>query len=223
MKTLTFIRHAESVANAGGVTMPNELIPLSLGGQAHAQQLANALDLIPSQILTSSFLRTQETAKPFCQRWSISADVHGLLDEFCILDPALIEGMDLAARRPITEAYWNEADPDKRMGSNAETFREFADRVMRFEGEMGALPDGALIFTHGMWMAFLVWRLLGFGARIDEVEMRAFRHFQLALPMLNCAVYVLEQAPSGAWAAVAKRDAAPSQSASLMVELPHEQ
>lgn len=209
MKPLTFIRHAESLANAGGVTMPNELIPLSLGGHAHAQQLANDLDLTPTRILTSSFLRTQETARPFCKRWSISPQIHGLLHEFCILDPALIEGMDLAARRPITEAYWREADPDKRMGTNSETFREFTNRVIRFQREMGALPNGALIFTHGMWLAFLVWRLLGFGTRIDHAEMCAFRRFQLALPMPNCAVYVLEEAPSGAWAAVAKETPRP--------------
>lgn len=181
--------------------MPNALIPLSPAGRQHARQLADALEITPTGILTSAFLRTRETSEPFCQRWSMRPGVHGLLHEFSILDPVLIEGMDLAARRPLTQAYWDEADPDKRMGENAETFREFADRVMRFQGEMDALPDGTLLFTHGMWLAFLVWRLQGADARIDRAGMRAFRRFQLALPMPNCAVYVVEQPPGGAWAA----------------------
>ena len=39
MKTLTFIRHGESVANAGGVTMPHHIIPaVRLGTTAGASR-----------------------------------------------------------------------------------------------------------------------------------------------------------------------------------------
>ncbi|MBK9617194.1 MAG: hypothetical protein IPO35_17455 [Uliginosibacterium sp.] len=65
---------------------------------------------------------------------------------------------------------------------------------------MNALPDATVIFGHGMWLAFLVWRLLGFGEYCDSTGMWAFRGFQLALPMPNCAVFVLKQTRSGAWA-----------------------
>lgn len=201
MKTLIFVRHAESLANAGGVTMPNAEIPLSTRGHEQAQQLAGTLDTVPFQVLVSSFLRTLETARPFCKRFSVVPSVHPLLHEFCTIDPSLIEGMDLAQRRPITEGYWHDADPDKRMGDNAETYREFSSRVVGFQSEMNALPNATVIFGHGMWLAFLVWRLLGFGQNCDSTDMQAFRGFQLALPMPNCTVFVLEQTRSGAWAA----------------------
>lgn len=40
---------------------------------------------------------------------------------------------------------------------------------------------------HGIWFALLLWHLLGYSAANAE-EMRAFRRFQQALPMRNCAV-----------------------------------
>jgi broad specificity phosphatase PhoE len=200
MKTLTFIRHAESLANAGGVTMPNDQIPLSPYGHNQARQLADLLDVTPSSILVSVFPRTQETARPFCERVAMVPVVHPLLHEFCTIDPVLIAGMDLEQRRPITEGYWNEADPDKRMGEDAETFHEFAARVAGFEKELDGLADATVIFGHGMWLALLVWHLLGFSTQ-GSSAMRAFRRFQLALPMPNCAVYALERSASGNWSA----------------------
>jgi hypothetical protein len=47
-----------------------------------------------------------------------------------------------------------------------------------------------VIFGHGLWFALLIWRQLGF-TQVDTATMRAFRQFQLALPMPNCAVYHL--------------------------------
>lgn len=95
MTRLLFIRHAESLANAGGVTMPNHLIPLSPYGYNQARQLADALDVTPSGVLISAFLRTQETAKAFCERVSVVPVVHPLLHEFCTIDPALIADMNI--------------------------------------------------------------------------------------------------------------------------------
>ena len=36
LRTLYFVRHGQSLANAGGVTMPNAEIPLTDLGQRHA-------------------------------------------------------------------------------------------------------------------------------------------------------------------------------------------
>lgn len=65
MKSIYFIRHGESVANAGGVTMRHDLIPLSEIGLAQAQTIPDKLQIEPSLILVSNFIRTHQTAKPF--------------------------------------------------------------------------------------------------------------------------------------------------------------
>lgn len=198
MKTITFIRHGQSVANAGGITVPHDSIALSPLGHLQARTLADSLDLVPSRVLVSTFSRTYETAKPFCQRVGIDAEAHALLDEFSSIDPALLIGMNGAQRRPIAEAYWDEADPSKRMGAGAETFDEFDSRVSRFLSHMDELADRTVIFGHGIWFGLLVWKMLGFTANGTE-GMRRFRRFQIGLPLPNCVKYSLAHNNGRSW------------------------
>lgn len=200
MKTLVFVRHAESLANAGGVTMPNAQIPLSEHGWMQARALAEGFEGIPTGVLTSVFLRTQETARPLCERFGLLPQIHPLLHEFSMIDPALIEGLNLAQRRPFTEAYWLAADPDQRLGEAAETFHEFAARVEGFQVQMDELPAATLVVGHGIWFALLLWRLQG-GASRGAVAMSDFRRFQKALPMPNCALHTLTRSAAGVWSA----------------------
>jgi alpha-ribazole phosphatase len=196
MKTITLVRHGQSTANAGGITMPHGAIPLSALGALHAQVLATLLPSRPSCVLVSAYLRAQQTAQPYCDRIGMPAQIHPLLHEFSAIDPALLEGMDGVQRRPIADAYWQASTPDQRMGAEAETFIEFDQRVADFLSQLPQLPDGAVLFGHGMWIGMLAWKLLGFSAR-DSAGMRAFRRFQSGLPMPNGAVYHLRQASMG--------------------------
>lgn len=192
MRRFIFIRHAESFANAGGVTMPNAEIPLSDEGRRQAQRLADMLDLKPSRVVVSSFLRARQTAQPFCERLSIEPIVHPLIHEVSVIDPALIDGMNLEQRRPVVDAYWREANPDKRAGTNAETFHEFSARVLAFQDEMDSLPDRTVIFGHGIWLALLLWSLSGKPMRGSEA-MKDFREFQLGFHVPNCAIFKFDK------------------------------
>ena len=51
MTRIYFVRHGESVANAGGVTMEHAIIPLSPLGVAQAATVAEILDIDPSKRL----------------------------------------------------------------------------------------------------------------------------------------------------------------------------
>ncbi|MCL2524165.1 MAG: histidine phosphatase family protein [Betaproteobacteria bacterium] len=200
MSTLYLIRHGESLANAGGITMEHAAIPLTELGHQQAQALAALLPPEPAGVWVSPFLRAQETARPYCARTSRSPVILTLLHEFETIDPDLLQGMTGQERRPIADAYWQQCDPDRRMGARAETFREFARRVQIFCDEhLDALPDGAVLFGHGIWIGMLVWKLLGFSAN-DSFGMRAFRRFQSGLPMPNGAVYRFSKA-AGRWQA----------------------
>lgn len=105
MKTIIFIRHGQSIANEGGITMPQATIPLSELGKVQAQVIADTLELQPSIIYVSEYLRTLETAQPFCEKILVQPKVHSLLNEFSFIDPALIQGKNGEQRRPIAEAY----------------------------------------------------------------------------------------------------------------------
>lgn len=190
MKELIFIRHAESVSNAGGPTMPHGAVPLSELGHQQAQLLARLIDVEPATVLVSFFLRTHQTAAPFCERFGVQPQVHPDLHEFSVIDPALIQGLLGPQRKPFVKAYWDDPDPLRRLGENADTFAEFDGRVSVFIEQMDQLPDSTVIFGHGIWIALLFWRLLGYEVS-DAEGMKAFRRFQLALPMPNCAVFSL--------------------------------
>ncbi len=198
MRTLTFVRHAESVANAGGITMPHESIPLSEFGHLQAQALAASLDAAPATVLVSAMLRTQQTAAPLCARFGVVPQVHPGLNEFSVIDPALIAGLDGPQRKPFVHAYWSAPDPHRRQGVNADTFAEFEARVCGFMVEMDSLPDAAVIVGHGIWLAMLHWLLLGYNAS-DTAGMAAFRRFQQTLPMPNCAAFSLTHAGGKRW------------------------
>ena len=193
-----FVRHAQSTANAGGVTVAHADIPLSELGRRQAELVAELLDVEPKLLLSSTYGRAVETARPFSEKTGCAITLHPLLHEFSALDAKLIDGMVTAQRRPMADAYWSQADPDLRHGPGSETFREFAARVAAFQVELAELPEDTVLFGHGIWFGLLYWKLLGFSAE-DSAGMATFRRFQRGLPMPNCAVYEVEQAAPGKW------------------------
>ncbi|GHU10012.1 hypothetical protein FACS1894185_0360 [Betaproteobacteria bacterium] len=199
MRTITFIRHGQSNANAGGVTQENHAIQLTALGLHQAEQIARLLPAHVPEILVSPFERTRATARPYCERTGKTPRIVQHLHEFDTIDPDLLQGMNGEERRPVVDRYWAESDPNQRMGKRAETFLEFAARVEQFRmHDLPLLPNGTLVFGHGMWIALLIWRLLGFSAR-DHAAMQAFRRFQLGLPMPNAAVYHVDELLPQRW------------------------
>ena len=189
MKTLYLIRHAQSVANAGGISLPEREIPLSALGREQAAQLVFRLPEHRA-VFVSEIQRTQETAVPYCARYGIAPQVLPVLNEFSCLSMDLIGGMNGEQRRPLAQAYWQRADVNECTGRGADSFAQFSERVARFLQQWDALPDGSLLFGHGIWIGLLAWRLLGFQAACSA-DMTAFRRFQTALPMPNAAVWRL--------------------------------
>lgn len=188
MSRILFVRHAESVANACGITMPNNEIPLSEAGIQAARGLAEKLPAEPALVLVSRALRTQQTARPYCDRTGAVPVVEPLLDELSIICPSLIQGMDGVQRRQVVRPLWEEPDPHRRAGPRADTFMEFQERVRCFADErLGQLPSGTVIFGHGIWCGMLQWQQEGHWA--DDAEgVLAFRHYQQELRMINCGL-----------------------------------
>ena len=199
MRVITFVRHGQSQSNVGGVTMEHHAIPLTEIGQAQARALVDLLPQKPSKVLVSPFERAQHTAAPYCAALGVEAQTLTELKEFETFDPQLMQGMTGEQRRPMVDEYWAKAEPDLRMGARAETFTQFAQRVNAFRLEtMPQLPDGSVVFGHGMWTALLFWRVMGF-TDYDGFAIKAFRRFQLGFPMPNGATYRLQEIASGIW------------------------
>ena len=179
--------------------MTHSDIPLTDLGQRQAHAVAELLPQRPSQLLCSTFLRTQQTAAPYAQKVGIAPSHHALLHEFNMLAPDRIAGMTQTQRKPLVEAYWQAADPHVRTGQDAESFNEFASRVDTFmQTDLRTLPDQSVLFGHGTWLALMIWRIMGFDAQSSN-DMQDFRGVQLGLPMPNCAIYRLQESLPNHW------------------------
>ena len=212
--TLYLIRHGQSQANVGGITLENSVVPLTELGELQAQTLASLLPATAAAIWSSPFKRALDTAAPYCARLGRSPTTHDELREFETVDTLQLRGTPSAEREAVVARYWLESDPDRRSGPAAETFREFHERVARVRTQfLPSLADGTLIFGHGMWMALLFWQIWGFD-QVDHVGMTLFRRFQLGFPTPNTSVYGITQVASGKW--VVKADEATMRAIALI-------
>jgi len=198
-RTIYLIRHGQSQANVGGITLENPLVPLTELGELQARAVAPLLPTTTDTIWSSPFKRALDTAAPYCLRMGRPPATHDDLREFETVDTLQMRGSSCAEREAVVARYWLASDPDLRSGPAAETFREFHDRVARVRSQfLPQLPDGSVIFGHGMWMALLFWQLWGF-AEVDAVGMTLFRRFQLGFPTPNTAVYGVTLVAPGRW------------------------
>ncbi len=205
--TIYLIRHGQSQANAGGITLENPLVPLTGLGELQARAVADLLPRTAAAIWSSPFKRALDTAAPYCVRLGQSPATHDDLREFETVDTLQMRGAPSAEREAVVARYWLESSPNLRTGPGAETFREFHDRVARVRAQfLPALADGTVIFGHGMWMAMLFWQIWGFD-QVDHVGMTLFRRFQLGFPTPNTAVYGVTRAAPGSWAVRADESA----------------
>ncbi|RKW28020.1 MAG: histidine phosphatase family protein, partial [Kingella sp. (in: b-proteobacteria)] len=93
MKTLYLIRHAQSAANAGGISLPDREIPLSAEGARQAAELACRLPE-NRHVFVSEMRRTHETATPYCARHGVRPEILPCLNEFSYLPFAAVQGLD---------------------------------------------------------------------------------------------------------------------------------
>jgi broad specificity phosphatase PhoE len=158
MKTLAFVRHAESVANLGNQLAGQSDVPLSDKGRVDAAQLA-ARVLAEAQfdrLFSSPLVRAVQTAEPF-------AALSGLP---VVTDPALMEqhiGVFTGWTYPEAEhdpryeqdrtKRWDWAPP-----GGGESYRAMAERIRPFFARIDALPDGCrvLCFTHAVTLRLIV-------------------------------------------------------------------
>lgn len=196
MKSLYFIRHGESLANAGGKPLPNADIPLTDKGREQAvSRLAfwQTLNIRPSQIYCSHMKRTHETAMPFCEHYGMSTTTLGLLDELNTLAFEHIKDIMTDARRQMNAKWWQTVGLDDRDGVGADSFGEFLGRVDGFISRLDEFDDKTLFFGHGIWLGLLAYRLMNLPVR-DNGDIQRFRAFQTAMPMHNTVLYRLDVA-----------------------------
>ena len=192
-----FIRHAESVANAGGRTVAAATYPLSERGFRQAEQLAPTLPQSVDLVVVSPYTRSQQTAEAFLRAAKAGAVEQWPVQEVQYLDPALCVNTTQEERRAMSLAYWETCDAEY-AAPEAESFVTFVRRAQGTLQRLIERPEQkTFIFCHGQFISAIAWLILTRPARLDTSAMRRFYQFIHGYSVPNCSVlpvYIHENA-----------------------------
>jgi 2,3-bisphosphoglycerate-dependent phosphoglycerate mutase len=192
-----FIRHGESVGNAGERTREAPSYPLSALGFRQAEQLAGALHAEPDLIVVSPYVRAQQTAEPAIRRFANARVEEWPVQEVQYLDPLLCVDTTQDERRALSEEYWQRGDPHH-AAPGAESFVEFSSRIGDvIEHAAQRVERRIFVFCHGQVMQAIAWLSVSRPAVMDAAAMRRFYNFMHGVSVPNCAILPLHHHADG--------------------------
>ena len=106
-----FIRHGQSTGNAGIPSDDLSAIELTELGWQQARAVAIGWREPPSLIVTSPYVRAQQTAEPTIKRFQTYRWRSGRSRSFTYLQPSRWNGTLTRDRKPHIDRYWRTADP----------------------------------------------------------------------------------------------------------------
>ena len=196
-----WVRHGESVGNAGARTDQPGTYSLTERGFAQSAQFAGWLERVPDLIVTSPYTRARETGAATIARHAAVPVEEWPVQEICYLAPARCVQTTQIERRAMARGFWDLLDPDFVDGEGAESFAEFIGRATAALERLRARREKFIvIFSHAIFMRGLLWVSLTRPGRIDREAMQLFHHFSLSLDVPNCGVLPMIFAPDGALA-----------------------
>ena len=193
-----FIRHGQSTVNASIPAHDLALLELTELGWRQSREVASGWTETPNLIVTSSYLRTQQTAAATIERFpEVPVEVWPI-QEFTYLQPSRWNGTRSAERMPHIERYWGEADPEYCDGEGAESFSTLLERAKAALDRLAAMAEDALIyvFSHGQFIQ-AVRSLVIDSDLTDREKMRKF--WGKGSPAISNAELVELYVQGGAW------------------------
>lgn len=174
MRTV-FIRHGQSTGNAGIPCHDLALLELTEVGWWQSREVAERWIETPDLIVTSPYLRTQQTAAATLARFpNVPVEIWPI-QEFTYLQPARWNGTLSSERMPYIERYWAEADPEFSDGEGAESFAMLPERGRAALNRLETLPVESLVyvFSHGQFIQAVRSSIVD-AELTDQEKMRKF-------------------------------------------------
>jgi probable phosphoglycerate mutase len=201
MPTIWFIRHAESESNIGLPTFSPASIKLTEQGFKQAQQIAQAFEQPPDLVVTSSYLRTKQTAQATIERFPESRLAEWPVHEFTYLSPARHYNTTIQQRKPLACAFWERQDPFYIDGEGAESFADFIQRVQQVLDYLHCLDDDFVsIFSHEQFIKALMWTTFfapGASTSLSPQKMQSFYRFLTLFTIPNGALIKVQARSCG--------------------------
>jgi broad specificity phosphatase PhoE len=193
-----FIRHGQSTGNAGIPCSDLALLELTELGWRQSREVLESWTETPDLIVTSPYLRTQQTAVATIERFPNVPVQVWPIQEFTYLQPSRWNGTLSSERMPYLERYWTEADPDFCDGEGAESFATLLDRARTTLERLETLPTETLayVFSHGQFIQ-AVRSLVMDSELTDREKMLKFRG--KGSPAIGNAERVELEYEAGSW------------------------
>ena len=192
MKEIIFIRHAESIANAGGRTTDIASITLSERGIQQAINLAESFTMTPELVVVSPYIRTQLTAAPLIRKQDIqNIQIWEEVKEFTYLDKVKYFNTTAEERSVAAVEFWNRCDPDWR-DAEEETFNDLLNRVKLTLQKLEACPENKIVvFSHGQFLLALRMHLIYGNTHDSKYIMSIFEDEFSNFPIFNTQQFTL--------------------------------
>ncbi len=188
MPTILLFRHGKSQSNAGLPTLDPEFVELTGEGFKQAEDIARFLKahFSPDLIVTSSYRRTKQTAKPTKLAFPIVPEVEWPVHEFTYLSSMHEERSTAEYRRPLVNAYWETCNPSYIDGPGSESFEQFIGRVREVKLRLKSTAlDKIVVFSHEQFISALLWLSKRDPGDLSPESMENFRAFLEAHPIPN--------------------------------------
>lgn len=190
-KTVYFLRHGESVANATGVRL-GDTPPLTDRGKAQAREAGRRLATLPiERVIVSPYLRTRETFAEIAEHFpDVTVDHSTLVVERT--NPSIMLGKSMGDE--AIGRIWKEIGANYHVlgwrYSDEENFEDLRGRAAAAFEFLAELPEqNILVVTHGMFMKMLLaYTLLG-----ESLDARTFwDQFIPTKNVMNTALMTVE-------------------------------
>jgi len=184
-KKVWFFRHAQSLANADknykadNFSVP--LVPLSDLGLKQAEEVVSCFDSAPDLIITSSYIRTKQTADHLIKKYpNTPQEEWEDIREFTYLSLDRCFNTTFSEREPFKEEYWNRNDPNYNDGEGAESFSDFINRTRNaIEILKNRKENFIVLFSHEFTILAVRYLLDKNPKDITSKEMREYREYFL--------------------------------------------
>lgn len=192
MQTVLLIRHGESLSNAGLPTSSPKTVALTELGKEQAECIAEYLksQFSPDLIVTSSYQRSKQTAKPTMLSFPYVPQEEWPVQEFTFLSLDLNKRRSTAdERRPFVEKYWKNSKPLYVHGPGAESFQQFIKRTRKVIKYLKYTKNHTIIiFSHIQFICAILWLLQRDRVNLSQETMQQFRSFLRENLLANGAI-----------------------------------
>jgi broad specificity phosphatase PhoE len=190
MKTVLFVRHGESEANAGLPTSDPASIALTAKGFEQAELVSELIDIEPGLVIMSSYIRTQQTARPFLEKYPNVKTEIWPIHEFDFLSPIDCMNTTVEQRKPWVKSFWDKCEVDHTLGEDSESFGDFKSRILASIKRLEKTDkENIIVFAHGHVMRAVWQYFITQNSNIDKACMEYFRDYMSRLPVSNTAIF----------------------------------